>query len=89
MAKILNENEIQIFDEEGNEYLYNILFTYENKERGAEYVFVYDPEKPSDVYVMKYNEGGELFEVTDEEELEEADEVLGAYEEDPKINDIK
>lgn len=89
MAKILNENEIQIFDEEGNEYLYNILFTYENKERGAEYVFVYDPAKPSDVYVMKYNEGGELFEITDEEELEEADEVLGAYEEDPKINDIK
>ena len=38
---------------------------------------------------MKYNENGELFEVTDEEELEEADEVLGAYEEDPKINDIK
>lgn len=89
MAKILNDNEIQIFDNEGNEYLYNILFTYENKERGAEYVFVYDPIKPSDVYVMKYNDQGELFEVTDEEELEEADEVLGAYEEDPKINDIK
>ncbi len=89
MAKILDDNEIQIFDDEGNEYLYNILFTYENKERGAEYVFVYNPIKPSDVYVMKYNDQGELFEVTDEEELEEADEVLGAYEEDPKINDIK
>ncbi len=89
MKKELGENEIQIYDEEGNEYLFNILFTYENEERGAEYVFVYDPAKPEDIFVMKYNEDGELFEVTDEEELAEADEVLGAYEEDPKINDIK
>ncbi len=89
MAKILNDNEIQIIDDEGNEYLYNILFTYENEERGCQYVFIYDKANPSDVYVMKYSDNGELFEVTDEEELEEADEVLAAYEEDPKINDIK
>lgn len=89
MAKILNDNEIKIIDEEGNEYLYNILFTYENEERGCKYVFIYDKVNPSDVYVMKYSDNGELFEVTDEEELEEADEVLAAYEEDPKINDIK
>ena len=38
---------------------------------------------------MKYNEDHELFEVTDEEELKEAEEVLEAYNEDPTIQDIK
>jgi len=85
----LSDNEIIIYDEEGNEYLMNILFTYENEERGAEYVFVYDKNQPDDIIVMRYNEEHELFEVTDEEELKEADEVLAAFEEDPQIQEIK
>ena len=85
----LSDNEIIIYDEEGNEYLMNILFTYENEERGAEYVFVYDKNQPDDIIVMRYNEEHELFEVTDEEELKEADEVLAAFEVDPQIQEIK
>lgn len=84
-----NDNEIVIYDEEGNEYLMNILFTFENEERGAEYVFLYEPSSPEEVILMKYNENHELFEVTDEEELKEADEVLEAYNSDPTIQDIK
>lgn len=84
-----NDNEIVIYDEEGNEYLMNILFTFENEERGAEYVFLYEPSSPEEVILMKYNEDHELFEVTDEEELKEADEVLEAYNNDPTIQDIK
>lgn len=85
----LADDEIAIYDEDGNEYLMNILFTYENEERGAEYVFVYDKNVPDDIIVMRYNEQHELFEVTDEEELNEAEEVLGAFEEDPQIQKIK
>lgn len=85
----LADDEIVIYDEDGNEYLMNILFTYENEERGAEYVFVYDKNVPDDIIVMRYNEQHELFEVTDEEELNEAEEVLGAFEEDPQIQKIK
>ncbi len=84
-----NDDEIVIYDEEGNEYLMNILFTFENEERGAEYVFLYEPSSPEEVILMKYNEDHELFEVTDEEELKEADEVLEAYNTDPTIQDIK
>ena len=84
-----NDNEIVIYDEEGNEYLMNILFTFENEERGAEYVFLYEPSSPEEVILMKYNENHELFEVTDEEELKEADEVLEAYNSDATIQDIK
>ena len=85
-----NNDEIVIYDEEGKEYLMNILFTYENEERNAQYVFVYDKATPEDVYVMKYtDESDELLEVTDEEELAEAQEVLEAYNEDPTIQEIK
>lgn len=84
-----NDDEIVIYDEEGNEYLMNILFTFENEERGAEYVFLYEPSSPEEVILMKYNEDHELFEVTDEEELKEADEVLEAYNNDPTIQEIK
>ena len=33
----LNENQIEIYDEEGNKYLMEILFTYENEERNSKY----------------------------------------------------
>ena len=36
-----------------------------------------------------YTEDNELFEVTDEEELKEASEVLEAYNEDPTIQEVK
>lgn len=85
----LNDNQILIYGEDGMEYLMNILFTYEVKERNAEYVLVYDPAEPDDIYVMRYNEEHELFEVTDESELEEASEILDAYMNDEKIQNIK
>ncbi len=87
--KKLNDDDIIIYDEDGKEYLYKILFTYENQERGAEYCFIYEPSSEDEIIVMKYNEEHELFPVEDEEELEEAEEVLEAYQADPKIQEIK
>lgn len=85
----LKDDEIIIYDDEGKEFLMKILFTYENEDRNSEYVFVYEESNPDDVYVMKYNDNNELFEVDDEEELKEAEEVLNAFNEDPKINEVK
>ncbi len=85
----LKDDEIIIYDDEGKEFLMKILFTYENEDRNSEYVFVYEESNPDDVYVMKYNDNNELFEVEDEEELKEAEEVLNAFNEDPKINEVK
>lgn len=84
----LKDDEIIIYDDEGKEFLMKILFTYENEDRNSEYVFVYEESNPEDVYVMKYNDNNELFEVEDEEELKEAEEVLNAFNEDPKINEV-
>ncbi len=87
--KQLNDDDIIIYDEEGKEYLFKILFTYENEKRGCEYCFIYEPSKEDEIIVMKYNEEHELFPVEDEDELEEAEEVLEAYQNDPKIQEIK
>lgn len=83
------DDDIVIYDEDGNEYLYKILFTYVNEKRNTEYCFIYEPSNEEDIIVMKYNEENELFLVEDEEELDEAEEVLEAYQNDPKINSIK
>lgn len=85
----LNDDQIIIYDEDGKEYLMNILFTYENEERNAQYVMVYDDASPEEVIVMRYDDNNELFEVTDEDELKEAEEVLEAYNEDPTIQEEK
>jgi len=87
--KVLNDNEIVISDENNNEYLMNILFTYENEDRNSKYVFVYDKSDEESVYAFKYNENGELIEIEDEDELEEVNEVLEAYNNDELFQEIK
>lgn len=82
------DDTIVVYDENGFEKTMRILFTYENKERESEYVFLYTEEAPDDIYCMKYNENHELFEVEDEEELAEASEVLETFQEDPQIKEI-
>lgn len=81
--------EIKIYDENKNEFIFKILFTYENENRNSKYVFLYKEEVPDEIIVMKYNDNNEIFEIYDKEELKEAQEVLDAYESDPKINEIK
>ena len=78
---VLKDNQIIITDEDGNEHLVDVLFTYENEHRGKKYVFFLNPESEEEVMVMSYNDEGELEDISDEE-FEEAEEVLGAFEEE-------
>ena len=82
-------NTVVVADDEGNEYLLNILFTYHNPVRNTDYVFAYDKGDPDTIFIMKYGENGEMIEVEDEDELEEAQEVFDAYNDDPTIQEIK
>ncbi len=84
-----NEKKITVYDSEGNEHLMELLFTYDNEQRGTSYVFFFDPSTPDDILVMRYNENNELEDIDDEEEYAEVEEVFAAYEEDPKIQDLK
>ena len=88
--EIKNENQMVVTDNEGKEHLMNILFTYDNDERKASYVFFYDSEDPEEeVVVMRYLESGELEPIEDDDEYDEVEEVFNAWQEDPKIQDLK
>ena len=88
-----NETQMVVVDNENKEHLMQILFTSENEERDAKYVFFYDTEdKEENVMVMRYVgelESGELIGIEDDEEYDELEEVLNAWEEDPKIQELK
>ena len=91
--EIKDEKQMVVTDNEGKEHLMQILFTSENEERDAKYVFFYDTEdKEENVMVMRYVgelDQGELIAIEDDEEYDELEEVLNAWEEDTKIQELK
>ena len=88
--EIKNEQQMIVTDNEGKEHLMQILFTYDNEERGTSYVFFYDTEDPNEeVIVMRYLESGELEPIEDDEEYDEVEEVFNAWQDDPKIQELK
>lgn len=82
-------NKIVIKDDDGIEYLLNVLFRYHNDERDEDYFFIYDESDPDSTYVVKYGENGEVIFVDEGEEFEEAQEVFEAFNEDPQIQELK
>ena len=88
-----NETQMVVTDSDNKEHLMQILFTSENEERGAQYVFFYDTEDPEEnVIVMRYVgelESGELLPIEDDEEYDEVEEVFNAWQDDPKIQELK
>lgn len=86
-----SNQQLTIMDEEGNETLCQILFTFESEEFGKKYVLFYplsndDEDDDGEIAVMaaSYTEEdggvGELEEVTSEEEWDFIEYVLGEYE---------
>ncbi len=76
------ENEIIVVDEDGTEYPMEILMTYENDERCAKYVLCYETDAPDDIFAFRYDDEHNLTEVIDDEELDEVEEVLNAFQDD-------
>ena len=88
--ELKNDNEMVVTDSEGKEHLMHILFTYVNEERGSSYVFFYEVgDNEENVMVMRYSGDGELEEIDDDEEYDEVEEVFNAWQDDPKIQEIK
>lgn len=77
-----DDNQIIVVDEDGVEYAMEILFTYENDERCAKYVLVYEKDAPDDIYAFRYDDEHNLTEVTDDDELDEVEEVLNAFQDE-------
>ena len=87
---MLLEDEMLITTPEGEEKVMKILFTFDNEQRKKSYVFLYDENNEDEVLLFSYDEKtSSLAEVEDEEEYKEAEEVLNAFYEDEKIQEIK
>lgn len=78
----MDEKEITVIDEKGNQKVMEILFTYEHDQRKKKYVFLYEKDHPDDVIAMEYNDKGELLEIESDEEYEEVEEVFNAFNEE-------
>lgn len=83
----LDDKEILITDEDGVETKYIILFTYENEDRGKQYVLYYDPSNPEEIFASQYNDQHELIPIETEEEWDEVEEVLNTFQEDSLLQD--
>jgi len=86
--KELADDEMVVTKEDGTQDLLKILFYSENEERGLTYYFLYYPDRPEEVMVMVSSDGKEL-RVPSDEEMDEAEEIFDAYENDPKIQEAK
>lgn len=87
---ILDEKEMVVYDENGNEKVMKILFTYDNDERKKSYVFLYEDGNEDDVMAFIYdNDTKSLKEIEDDDEYSEVEEVFNAFMDDPKIQDAK
>ncbi len=92
-----NENRLTYIDEEGNEILCEVLFTFDSEEFKKNYVLFYpigevDEEGNINVMAASYTEGedgnvGELFEVQAEEEWNLIEEMLKSFAEDMEEDD--
>lgn len=88
MKKELKENQITYVDDQGNEILCEILFTFDSKEFNKNYVLFYPTgsleEEDITVYAASYvpmeGEIGELNEITTDEEWDMVSEVLDSFE---------
>lgn len=76
---IIDDKQMTIKDDQGNEHLVEILFTYEHDERKKKYVFFYEKDNPEEVIAMEYNDEGELLEIESDEEYEEVEEVFNTF----------
>ena len=87
---ILDNDEMIVTTDTGEEKVMKILFTYESEQRHKQYVFLYEKDDEDNVLVFAVNEKEEtLEEIEDDEEYAEAEEVFNAYMNDEKIQEIK
>ena len=80
---MLETNTMFVTDESGNEKEMEILFTFEDEEKGRNYVVFADPEdEGEEVFASAYDDEGNLMPVETDEEWQMIEEVIGAFQED-------
>ena len=82
------DREIEITRDDGTIVRLKILFTFRNDERAKDYYFLYENEDDDSLFCLSTSDGVSFEYLSDEEE-DEAEQVLEAYNEDPMISEIR
>ena len=82
------DREIEITRDDGTVVRLKILFTFHNEERAKDYYFLYENEDDDSLFCLSTSDGVSFEYLSDEEE-DEAEQVLEAYNEDPMISEIR
>ena len=80
--------EFEITRDDGTVVRLKILFTFRNEERAKDYYFLYENEDDDSLFCLSTSDGVSFEYLSDEEE-DEAEQVLEAYNEDPMISEIR
>ena len=83
-----NERDIEITRDDGTVDHLKILFTFHNDVREKDYYFLYQEGDEDSLFCLSTKDGVS-FEYLSEEEADEAEQVLDAYNDDPMIQDLK
>lgn len=87
MIKIEGDD-VFVTKEDGSHEKWKLYFSFRDSKRAKDFYFIYKDEDPDSLVVMASQDGKNLVNV-DKKELAEAEEMLEAYENDPKIRDLK
>ena len=72
----MDDNKIVITDNNGEENVFEILFTYEDEENGNKYVMYYSEEDDEQIFASRYDDDNHLYDIEDPAEWERLEEVL-------------
>ena len=75
----MDDNKIVITDNNGEENVFEILFTYEDEENGNKYVMYYSEEDDEQIFASRYDGDNHLYDIEDPAEWERLEEVLEDY----------
>ena len=71
----MDDNKIVITDNNGEENVFEILFTYEDEENGNKYVIYYSEDDDEQIFASRYDDN-HLYDIEDPAEWERLEEVL-------------
>ena len=86
MEKKIN-NVLFVTTNDGRQLTFKVLFTYHSEDFEKDYVFFYEENDEDNIIVYSYDDSNTLYEIEDEEEYKELDEVLQAYDEEQAKKD--
>ena len=76
------DNKIVFTEDQGKITELNILFTYKSEERNKMYVLFYADENPTEIIAGYLGENDEIYDIEDDDEYDELEEVLKSYQEE-------